>query len=153
MCRLPFKENTVELSESYTMALKRFHPLERSFEKKPDKTSNDIALNNILMVGPTIQEDLIAILIRFRSHIYAFIADIAKMYRQIALHPDDRKFHKILWRDDTKNQIKTYNLNTVTYGVSSSSFLVIRTLKQLSRDGGRILSAGEFHIKRRFLCR
>ncbi|XP_043496372.1 uncharacterized protein LOC122520340 [Polistes fuscatus] len=46
------------------------------------KTSNGKSLNNVLMVGPTIQEDLFALLVRFRSHAIASTADIAKMYRQ-----------------------------------------------------------------------
>jgi hypothetical protein len=45
------------------------------------KTSNGLALNNILQVGPTVQPDLYSIVLRFRSHQVCFTADIAKMYR------------------------------------------------------------------------
>jgi len=47
------------------------------------KTSSNISLNETLMVGPTIQDDLRRILMRFRIHQVVFTADIEKMYRQI----------------------------------------------------------------------
>ena len=42
------------------------------------KTSSGISLNDSLMVGPTIQEDLFSLLFRFRTHKYALTADIEK---------------------------------------------------------------------------
>ncbi|CAB0033882.1 unnamed protein product [Trichogramma brassicae] len=41
------------------------------------------------MTGPTIQAKLFEHLIRFRTYKYAITADIAQMYRQILIHPDD----------------------------------------------------------------
>jgi hypothetical protein len=60
------------------------------------KTSNGIALNDILLVGPTIQQDLYSIVLRFRTHQVCFIAYIAKMYRQVVIHPQDRDLQIIL---------------------------------------------------------
>jgi hypothetical protein len=45
------------------------------------KTSNNISLNDKLMVGPTIQNSLFSIILRFRKHSVAISADIRKMYR------------------------------------------------------------------------
>ena len=42
-----------------------------------------ISLNNSLLVGPKIQDDIFDILLRFRTHKVALSADVAKMYRQI----------------------------------------------------------------------
>ncbi|CAG7823308.1 unnamed protein product, partial [Allacma fusca] len=47
------------------------------------KTSSGISLNDLLMVGPKTQQDLVQILIRFRMRPIALIGDIEKMYRQI----------------------------------------------------------------------
>ena len=49
------------------------------------KTSNNLSLNDILLKGPCIQDDLFDILIRFRFPKYVMCADIEKMYRQIML--------------------------------------------------------------------
>lgn len=49
------------------------------------KTSTGISLNDRLLVGPTIQDDLFTTVVRFRTHKFVFTADIAKMYRQIRI--------------------------------------------------------------------
>ncbi|XP_072764623.1 uncharacterized protein [Anoplolepis gracilipes] len=82
------------------------------------KTSSGKSLNDILMVGPIIQDNLFAILIRFRQHKYAIAADITKMYRQVLVHEDDRKLQCILWRWDNEEPIRVFELNTITYGMS-----------------------------------
>ena len=96
------------------------------------KTSTGLSLNKVLMVGPTIQDKLFAHIFRFRTHVYVVTADIEQMYRQINVHPDDRKYQRIFWYH--KGRISVYNLNTVTFGEAPSPFLAIRTLHQLSDD-------------------
>ncbi|XP_011858455.1 PREDICTED: uncharacterized protein LOC105556009 [Vollenhovia emeryi] len=91
------------------------------------KTSSGVALNDILMVGPTIQDKLFAHVIRFRTYKVVITADIEKMYRQVLLHEDDRRYQRILWRRD--GDITTFQLNTLTFGVASSPFLAIRTIQ------------------------
>ena len=98
------------------------------------KTATGLSLNEVLMVGPTIQEGLFSLLVRFRSYFYVLTADIEKMYLQTMIHPDDRKFQKILWRDDPSLPVKTFELNTVTFGTSAAPFLAIRSLHQLAND-------------------
>lgn len=98
------------------------------------KTSTGKSLNETLMIGPNIQEDLFSLLVRFWSHVFAFTADIEKMYLQIEVHEKDRKFQRILWRTDVNLPIKIFTLNTITYGTSAASFFATRSLKQLSQD-------------------
>ncbi|XP_033225071.1 uncharacterized protein LOC117178004 [Belonocnema kinseyi] len=100
------------------------------------KTSSGISLNNSLMVGPTIQDDLFSLLTRFRIDKYALTADIEKMCRQVLVHTDDAVYQKILFRENQNAPIKIYSLNTVTYGTSCASFLTIRALHQLANDEG-----------------
>lgn len=45
------------------------------------KTPLGISLNDALMVGSVLQQDLFEIIVRFRTFKYDLIADIAKMYR------------------------------------------------------------------------
>ena len=92
------------------------------------QTTSSFSLNELLMVGPTIQQDLITTILSFRLQKYALTADISKMYRQFAIHKDDRKFQHILWRNNVNDRIQIYELNTVTYGMASSPFLAIRSL-------------------------
>lgn len=80
------------------------------------------------MVGPTVQEDLFSILIRFRIHPYIISADIGKMYRQVLVNPEQRSLQRILWRSNDKDPINTLELNTLTYGTASALFLATRYL-------------------------
>jgi len=64
----------------------------------------------------------------------SFTADIAKMYRQIIIHPQDRDLQRILWRYSPEEPIKEYQLTTVTYGTSAAPFLATRCLKKLADD-------------------
>lgn len=96
------------------------------------KSDKGISLNGALLTGPTIQDKLFIHLLRFRTHTYVMTADIAQMYRQILIHPDDRRYQRILWYTDDK--IRTFEINRVTFGVSSAPYLAIRTLKQLAND-------------------
>ncbi|XP_075223912.1 uncharacterized protein LOC142325765 [Lycorma delicatula] len=99
------------------------------------KTSNNNSLNDVLMTGPTIQRDLQAILLSFRTHSYVFTADIKQMYRKILIDKSQRDFQRIVWRNDLTDKIDTYRLKTVTYGTASAPFLAIRCLFQLAEEG------------------
>lgn len=94
---------------------------------------NGISLNSTLHVGPTIQQDLISILLRWRKHKIAIISDVEKMYRQIDVNPNHQSYQRILWRD-SNNQVIEYELSTVTYGTACAPFVAIRTLHQLASD-------------------
>ncbi|XP_046145779.1 uncharacterized protein LOC123989147 [Osmia bicornis bicornis] len=96
------------------------------------KTDKNLSLNDRLMIGPTIQDKLFEHLLRFRTHTYVLTADIEKMYRQILIHPQDRKYQRIFWYHN--NRVRTFEMNTVTFGVSSAPYLAIRTIQQLADD-------------------
>ncbi|XP_076549271.1 uncharacterized protein LOC143308200 [Osmia lignaria lignaria] len=57
------------------------------------------------------------------------------MYRQFFVRKEDRKYQRILWRDNT-NRICTYELKTVTFGLSAAPYLAVRCLTQLAQDEG-----------------
>ncbi|XP_058448745.1 uncharacterized protein LOC131428715 [Malaya genurostris] len=98
------------------------------------KTNTGLSLNDALLVGPVVQEDLRSLIIRARINPIILIADVEKMYRQIMLHADDTHFQRIFWRSATDEPIQTFELKTVTYGTASAPFLATRVLKQLAID-------------------
>ncbi|XP_076649206.1 uncharacterized protein LOC143356978 [Halictus rubicundus] len=98
------------------------------------KSSTNISLNNTLRVGPTIQDELIFIIMRFRLHNVVLAADIQKMYRQIKVQDSDAIYQKILWRENEHEAIRVFKLTTVTQGTAPAPFLAARTLHQLSSD-------------------
>ncbi|XP_024868250.1 uncharacterized protein LOC112452343 [Temnothorax curvispinosus] len=60
------------------------------------KTTSGISLNNALMAGPVLQQDLFSILLRFRRFIFVMTADIAKMYRQVLVEEDQVALQRIV---------------------------------------------------------
>ncbi|XP_062557228.1 uncharacterized protein LOC134222099 [Armigeres subalbatus] len=58
------------------------------------------------------------------------------MYRQIRIHPEDTCLQRIVWRFNPSEPIHVYELQTVTYGLSPSSFLATRVLQKLAEDSG-----------------
>ncbi|XP_076626738.1 uncharacterized protein LOC143344506 [Colletes latitarsis] len=56
------------------------------------------------------------------------------MYRQILVEKKDCDLRRIVWRDNPGEQLTSYRLRTVTYGMACAPYLAIRTLLQLSRD-------------------
>ena len=90
-------------------------------------STTGVSLKDTLHTGPKLQEDLVEILLRFRSHQYVLTGDIEKMYRQILVRPEDRKYQLILWRN-SNGEIETYQLNTVTFGLSAAPYLALRCL-------------------------
>jgi len=102
------------------------------------KTSTGISLNDTLMNGPKIQPDLLEIVIRFRTHRYAFSVDIKKMYRQVLIHKEDRDYQRIMWRSDPNNEIKIYKLCTVTYGLAPAGFLAVSCVNRVAEDTANV---------------
>ncbi|XP_049308683.1 uncharacterized protein LOC125777638 [Bactrocera dorsalis] len=114
------------------------------------QTTTGYSLNNALMAGPTIQPKLADTLLRFRANPVALTGDICKMYRCIRVTTPDNYLQCILWRDDPKDDIKIFKLDTVTYGTKSAPFLAIRTMHQLAVDEAVLYPIGSKIIQRDF---
>ncbi|XP_055522546.1 uncharacterized protein LOC129716732 [Wyeomyia smithii] len=114
------------------------------------KTSTGFSLNESLCVGPVVQDELIGTILRFRTYPIALVGDIAKMYRQVLVHPDDTSLQRILWRFSADDPIQIYELLTVTYGLTPSSFLATRTLQQLADDEGEPYPFGSKALRKNF---
>ncbi|UYV73022.1 hypothetical protein LAZ67_10001583 [Cordylochernes scorpioides] len=140
--KLPFKESAEKLGQSKSIAISRFlnrekrhsQPKLRVVFDASTKTTTQISLNDLLHVGPKLQNNIFNILLKFRTNSVALVADIEKMYRQIRLHPDDIKYQTILWRDRKDLELQEYNLLTVTYGLACAPYLAIRTLHQIAHE-------------------
>lgn len=90
------------------------------------------SLNECLWSGPKLQQDIVDVLTRFRVHKYTFTTDICKMYRQILILPKYRKFQHVLWRASPHDELREYELHTVTYGVNCAPYLALRVLKVIA---------------------
>ena len=113
-------------------------------------SASGVALNDILAAGPTLHPNLDVILIRFRSYRVAVSSDISKMYREVLLSKKDRQLHRFIWRAQPDEPLKTYCMNRVTFGVTSSPYVAVRTLQQVARDFSEPSSRASYHISHSF---
>ncbi|XP_054085783.1 uncharacterized protein LOC128921654 [Zeugodacus cucurbitae] len=187
--RLPLQRNATELGDSYTLAVRQFHRLERRMFADPvlrenyitfmkeyaalghmelvqspydhtncyyiphhavttkfrvvfnasAPTSTGVSLNDIQLVGPTLQDSLSSILLRFRRYRVAITADIEKMLRQVLVAPEHRDYQRIIWRESPDDDIQVYRLKTITYGMACSPYNAVRTLQQCARDNSTVV--------------
>ena len=82
------------------------------------------------MVGPTVNPLLVDVLLRFRMHHIALVADISKMYRAIELPSPDRDLHRFVWCNQS-DTLQDYRMTRVTFGVS---FIANMAVKQNAAD-------------------
>ena len=83
----------------------------------------DVSLNDAVLQGPKLQNELFAVLLRFRRDPVAVMCDIKEMYLQIKLKPEDRPYHRFLWRDlNTQREPDVFEFDRVVFGVNSSPF-------------------------------
>ncbi|XP_008180911.1 uncharacterized protein LOC103308737 [Acyrthosiphon pisum] len=87
------------------------------------KSASGVSLNDVLRCGPTVQQDLFSILVRFRKHQFVLTSDIEKMFRQIKVGREDWDLQRIVWRSSPEELLRSYQLTTVTYGTTPASFL------------------------------
>ncbi|XP_024868764.1 uncharacterized protein LOC112452671 [Temnothorax curvispinosus] len=96
------------------------------------RCANGLSLNDTLLSGPKLQQDLLAILLRFRAEPVALTADVKQMFRQVWINSGQCDYQRIVWRFSESDSILDYHLKTVTFGVTCSPFLAIYCLLQLA---------------------
>ncbi|XP_024879536.1 uncharacterized protein LOC112459589 [Temnothorax curvispinosus] len=131
---------------SRSIAVSRLRALERQFKSDPEfrvgynsfmqdyldsghmelrvvfnassRCPNGLSINDTLLSGPKLQQDLLAILLRFRAEAIALTADVKQMFRQIWISPEQCDYQRIVWRFSESDPILDYLLKTVTFGLA-----------------------------------
>ena len=92
---------------------------------------NGTSLNKCLAKGPSLLNNMLGILLRFRQNEFAFIGDISKMYHSIDIPYEDQLTHLFLWRDLDQNvPPKTYAIAVVNMGDRPSAAIVQTALRK-----------------------
>jgi hypothetical protein len=60
------------------------------------RSTNGNSLNDTLLIGPTVQEDLFSTLLSFHTQQTALTAKFEKMYQQSRAHPKDTELQQML---------------------------------------------------------
>ncbi|XP_062416584.1 uncharacterized protein LOC119218794 [Pungitius pungitius] len=74
------------------------------------------SLNDLLIKGPDVLNDIRAVLLRFRQGAFAALGDIKKMYNSVWLEDQEVHLHRFLWRDSEGEDIQEYAITRVNIG-------------------------------------
>ncbi|XP_058455592.1 uncharacterized protein LOC131432955 [Malaya genurostris] len=97
--------------------------------RKPDKVRlvwdaaasvNGVSLNTELLKGPDMLVSLPGVISRFRERPVAFGGDIAEMYHQIRVRPEDKSAQRFLFRKDPEENPQVYMMDVLTFGSTCS---------------------------------
>lgn len=96
------------------------------------KGPGGLSLNDCLYAGPSLNENIADILLKFRSYKTAVVGDIEKAFLMVSVAEDDRDVLRFLWVDDPFREdpeIIVLRFTRVVFGLSSSPFLLNATVK------------------------
>ncbi|XP_028413990.1 uncharacterized protein LOC114536852 [Dendronephthya gigantea] len=94
------------------------------------------SLNDQLVTGPDLLNNLVGILTRFRSEKVAMLADIEAMFHQVKVKEDDQTSLRFLWRNvSTPGQpIESYQMQVHIFGAKSSPCCASYALRRTATD-------------------
>lgn len=132
-----------------------YHP------KKPDRLRvvfdcsakhKGTCLNEHLLSGPDMINNLTGVLVRFRQHQIAIMCDIEKMFHQFVVKESDRNYLRFLWwKDgDINTQPQTHRMTVHLFGAVSSPGCANYGLKHLAKENSLEYPLGSQFISRDF---
>ena len=107
-------------------------PLRIVYDCSCKASPNQASLNKCLQSGPPLLNDMLAILLRFRTHKYGIVTDIQKAFHNLNLHVEDRDCTRFLWLSDPTDPDSpfiTYRFTVVPFGTTSSPLMLNATIQ------------------------
>ncbi|XP_043206456.1 uncharacterized protein LOC122372869 [Amphibalanus amphitrite] len=90
------------------------------------------SLNEELLTGPDLLQELPAILMRFREKSVAIVGDIDQMFHQVRIQQSDRPALSFLWRDlECGRPPDTYEMNVAIFGAKCSPAIASYALRKV----------------------
>lgn len=132
-----------------------YHP------KKPEKLRvvfdcsakcKGTSLNENLLCGPDMINNMTGVLVRFRQHKIALMCDVEKMFHQFEVKESDRNYLRFLWwkNGDLHSQPQKYRMTVHLFGAVSSPGCANYGLKHLAKENSFEFPSGSQFIARNF---
>ncbi|XP_076857249.1 uncharacterized protein LOC143511529 [Brachyhypopomus gauderio] len=132
-----------------------YHP------KKPDKLRvvfdcsaryGGTSLNDHLLSGPDLINNLLGILIRFRQHPIALMCDIEKMFHQFHVDKSDRDYLRFLWwkNGELNAQPCEFRMKVHLFGATSSPGCANYGMKHLANENSDVYPLGASFVMKDF---
>ena len=119
------------------------HPVVSPHKEKVRRVLNGAAkykgasLNNELLIGPDLLNNLLGVLLRFRAGKIAISADIEGMFLQVKVPPDDQRCLRFLWREETSQDVEVYKYTRHVFGAKSSPTCANYALQRTAGDNSK----------------
>ncbi|XP_076874397.1 uncharacterized protein LOC143524681 [Brachyhypopomus gauderio] len=95
-----------------------------------------VSLNDVLLTGPDLNNNLLGVLMRFRKEAVAITSDIQQMFHCFIVRPQDRNFLRFFWYEDNNENkdVVEFRMNVHVFGNSPSPAVAIYGLRQAARE-------------------
>ena len=94
-----------------------------------------ISLNDKLLKGPDLLQNLVGVLLRFRQEKIAMVADIEQMFHQIRISENDQPAMSFLWRGlNTSQDPDVYQMTVSIFGMKCSPAIANFVLRKTAED-------------------
>ena len=99
--------------------------------------TDGVSLNKMLLSGPDLTNSLLGILIRFRQHPVAFMADIEQMFHSFLVQKEHRDLLRFLWYkdNDPDGGLIEYRMKVHVFGNTSSPAVATFCLQKTAELG------------------
>ena len=106
------------------------------------------SLNKLLLQGPDLANNLLGVLLRFRTEKVALIGDIESMFYQVKVPPKDRNFLRFLWWPDgnVDSKPEQYRMTVHIFGATSSPSVCNFALKRTADDNSQHCESGAAEV-------
>ena len=94
------------------------------------------SLNDFLEPGANVMNDLSELLLRIRSHKYVVCCDLANMFLNIKVAPEDRQYLRLFYRSDPTEELKVYQFTVHAFGLSSSPCVAMSIVRAHAKKHG-----------------
>ncbi|XP_057686666.1 uncharacterized protein LOC130912537 [Corythoichthys intestinalis] len=110
------------------------------------------SLNDHLLSGPDLPNNLNGILIRFRRHQVALLCDIEKMFHQFHVYDGDRDYFRFLWwkNGNLNTEPQEFRMKVHLFGATSSPGCANYGLKHLAKENETQFPLGAQFIMKDF---
>ena len=106
------------------------------------------SLNSNLLAGPDLLNNLLGVLMRFREHPVAVLADIEGMFMQIAIHQIEQSALRFLWL--AGNQIQQYQFIRLLFGSNCSPSCAVYVLNHCAKENSQQFPEALKAVRRHF---
>lgn len=94
---------------------------------------NGVAINDILLKGPDLTTQLLAVMLRFRERRIGVTAGISEMFIQVLVRESDRPMFRFLWRTPGSSW-QDYEMTVHFFGAVSSPTVCTFALQRLIKN-------------------